>query len=150
MASWFSNVSLASLVWVTVPTQHLQIDVLECPHTQWYLRATPPHPILFQGPCPSHRHHLTPGTWMYPPSLFPQPHNHSIAKQCRSSSPKCSLSTSFSLSLQLPSLKGCYRLLPMPMPTCLNASPYPPLISSQLGLSSAQPPFVKEHAPPPD
>lgn len=62
-----------------------------------------------------------------PPNLLPQPHNHSIAKQCLSSSPKSSLSTSFFLSLQLPSLKSCYHLLSMPMPTHLTTSPCPRL-----------------------
>lgn len=124
----FKCLSLANLVWVTMPTQHLQIDVLEFPHTQWGLRATPPHPILFQGPRLSHRRHLIPATRTSPPNLFPpQPHIHSVTKQRLSSSPKCSLSTSFSLSLQLPPLKSCYRLLPMPMPTCLSTSPCPPL-----------------------
>ena len=62
---------------------------------------------------------LSPGSSSKPPSST----SHSIAKQCLSSSPKSSLSTSFFLSLQLPSLKSCYHLLSMPMPTHLTTSP---------------------------
>lgn len=74
MVSWFSNVSLANLFWVTMPTQHLQTDVLESPHTLVMSQSNTPTPPLCQGPCLSHRHHLTPGTWTSPPNLLPQPH----------------------------------------------------------------------------
>ena len=41
--------SPASLVWVPVLTQHLQIVLSESPHTQRCPKSTPPNLILFQG-----------------------------------------------------------------------------------------------------
>lgn len=63
MVSWFSNVSLANLFWVTMPTQHLQTDALESPHTLVMSQSNTPTPpplpgSLSQSQAPPHPRNL--------------------------------------------------------------------------------------------